>query len=153
MAIKIILDTNISEALQEIRAKVLNEIISTNHPVLLSAASSVLALVAYRIHTQGERANGSAIGTYSNSYMKVRESSKYNRSSDRKKILSLTRQMENDFSVVEEQNNIGLGFKNPANADKARWLEAAYPGTYVLSEDEDKVVVDVINGYIDGIFA
>jgi hypothetical protein len=153
MAIKILLDTNISEELQAIRTKVLAEISTTKHPVILAAATNVLALVAYRIHTQGERANGSPIGRYGTKYLKYREGPRFNRSSDPTMIFSLTRQMENDFSVVEEGESAGLGFKNSHNADKARWLEAAFPGTYILSAEEEKVVVDVINEYLNGVFA
>ena len=51
---------------------------------------------------------------------------KYNRTSDPKVILSLTRQMENDFSVIALGVGFGLGYKNKFNFDKARWAEKNY---------------------------
>ena len=48
---------------------------------------------------------------------------KYNRSSDTKIIVSLTRQLENDWSVLETPNGYGIGFTNSFNADKLRWVE------------------------------
>lgn len=49
---------------------------------------------------------------------------KYNRSTDTKKIYSLTRQMENDYAVVAGEIGWGIGFNNSHNADKARWVQA-----------------------------
>lgn len=153
MAIEITINTDVTKEVLALRQQIVDQIVQNNNPILLVAASSVLALVAHRIHTEGEKANGSKIGSYSNSYMKVRQSGKYNRNADRTMIFSLTRQMENDFTVVEENGGVGLGFKNAHNADKARWLEEKFPGTYLLNVGENKVVVDVINEYINGIFA
>lgn len=47
----------------------------------------------------------------------------YNRGSDTKVIVSLTRQLENNWSVMETQKGYGIGFTNPFNADKLRWVE------------------------------
>src|SRR5690606_38168279 len=49
---------------------------------------------------------------------------KYNRSSDTKVIISLTRQLENDWSVIATDKGYGVGFLNKQNLDKARWSEA-----------------------------
>ena len=51
---------------------------------------------------------------------------KYNRTADTKVILSLTRQMENDMSVVATGNGYGIGYLNPDNLKKARWNEETY---------------------------
>ncbi|MDB5199144.1 MAG: hypothetical protein JWO92_1107 [Chitinophagaceae bacterium] len=51
---------------------------------------------------------------------------KYNRTSDTKVVASLTRQMENDESVVATGNGYGIGFLNPLNFKKALWVEATY---------------------------
>ena len=106
--------------------------------------------VRQRIHVRGEKANGSPIGQYKNSYLKVRE--KYNRGSDRKKILSLTRQMEQDFVPIAENNEYGLGFNNVTNFNKATWQETANPGTYDLSERELELTNSVVEDYLNGIF-
>lgn len=76
----------------------------------------------------------------------------YNRGSDPKIILSLTRQMEQDFVPIAEGDTYGLGFNNPHNFDKATWQEEKHPGVYDLSEDEIKIAEDTIIDYINGVF-
>lgn len=51
---------------------------------------------------------------------------KHNRSSDTKVIISLTRQLENDWSVIATNKGYGIGFLNSHNFDKAKWTEATY---------------------------
>jgi hypothetical protein len=51
---------------------------------------------------------------------------RYNRSSDPKVILSLTRQMENDLSVLPSGSGYGIGFNNPDNFQKSQWNEKTY---------------------------
>lgn len=50
----------------------------------------------------------------------------YHRSDDTKVILSLTRQMENDLSVVETPTGYGIGYLNDFNYQKAVWCEETY---------------------------
>jgi hypothetical protein len=57
----------------------------------------------------------------------------YNRTTDTKVILSLTRQMENDLSVVPSGNGYGIGYLNPDNFKKAMFCEANY-GKKILSK-------------------
>ncbi len=63
---------------------------------------------------------------------------KYNRTADNKVILSLTRQMENDLSVVESPEGYGIGYLNPFNLQKATWCEATYkkPILTALTKEE-----------------
>ena len=49
----------------------------------------------------------------------------YNRGSDTKVIVSLTRQLENNWSVMETPKGYGIGFTNSFNADKLGWVEEA----------------------------
>ena len=83
---------------------------------------------------------------------------KYNRTDDTKIIFSLTRQMENDFSLKETKEPIktatgyGVGFKNRANADKYGWLNEKYPTVYELSEQEKKKVRDIAEDFIANAF-
>lgn len=101
----------------------------------------LIANIADRIHHKGLAADGTQIGTYSEAYMKVRTGEvkrrpnatnlktkktfstkpKFNRTSDTKVILSLTRQMENDYVPVAGPKGWGVGFTNPHNFDKATW--------------------------------
>ena len=70
---------------------------------------------------------------------------KYNRGSDTKVILSLTRQMENDMKVVAiKSGSYGIGFSNKLNFDKSQWCEKTYKKEgkiYALSSEE----VDAVN--------
>lgn len=119
-------------------------------PLMRIIVLGLVGEVRQRIHVRGEKANGSPIGQYKNSYLKVRE--KYNRGGDRKKILSLTRQMEQDFVPIAENNEYGLGFNNKTNFDKATWQEEANPGTYDLSALELELANSVVEDYLNGLF-
>lgn len=149
MPIEITIDSNFSQFKEEFEKQV-REIVENANPILFAGASGILALVSQRIHVDGKRANGSAVGQYANSYLRIRE--KNNRGADRKIILSLTRQMENDFTVVEVNGNVGLGFNNQTNFEKATFMEARFPGTYFISAEEEQVFIDVIDAYINGLF-
>lgn len=159
--------------------------------MLRSMAISTAGSMAYRIHTEGKKADGSQIGTYSPEYMKVRTGKfstntrfskgkskgqirpigvftkgknkgsprpRYNRTDDTKIVFSLTRQMENDFSLKETTEPIktatgyGVGFKNPKNADKAGWLEEKHPGTYKISPQEEQNVRNIAEDFIANAF-
>jgi hypothetical protein len=171
--------------------------------LLRSMAVNTAGDMAYRIHTEGKRADGSALGEYSKEYMKVRtglfttnktfskgknkgktkptgvftkgvnkgnQRPQYNRTSDTKVVASLTRQMENDFGLVgnndpiKTPNGYGVGFKNQnirpsvpgaktiTNTDKAGFIEKRYPGTYQLSEPEKKKIRDIAEDFIRNAF-
>jgi hypothetical protein len=65
---------------------------------------------------------------------------KYNRTNDPKVILSLTRQMENDMSVVESGTGYGIGYTNPDNFKKAGYCETTYKKkilTQLTSEERE----------------
>lgn len=76
-------------------------------------------------------------GTISRGVNKGSSRERYNRSGDTKVILSLTRQMENDYAVVAGEIGWGIGFNNSFNYDKATWNDNRYGKTvYDLTEDE-----------------
>lgn len=104
--------------------------------MLRTVAFDSVANIKQRIHVEGLNSDAAPIGEYSNAYMKVRRF--YNRSSDRKVILSLTRNMENDFTVVGGSGATGydLGFKNPDNTDKRVYMEEKYGTIYKPTEME-----------------
>lgn len=99
-------------------------------------AISMLPITHSRIFEQGKDSSGGDIGTYSKSYLKQRRKNNYPNSS--KVILQATRQMSNDFSVVLEDNFVGLGFKNQLNADKSAWAEGTY-GKDIFSHTKNEV--------------
>jgi hypothetical protein len=107
-----------------------------NDKVLRAIADSALSIVRPRIHQQGKRADGQPIGTYSNSYLKYRVKKK-NRENDGKVVLSLTRNMENDFQVIATDTGYGLGFNNPDNVKKADWLQNGTKATTVKAHKRD----------------
>jgi hypothetical protein len=92
--------------------------------LLRPVAIEVLPMMTERIHKRGEASDGGQIGTYSNNYLKYARQ-KAKRGMDPKVIVSLTRQLENNWSVLETSNGYGIGFTNPFNADKLRWVEEA----------------------------
>ncbi|MCW3466496.1 hypothetical protein [Chitinophaga nivalis] len=128
----------------------LNSLIVDKDQYMRGVVFGLVGEVRQRIHKRGQKADGSPIGEYKNSYLRIRE--KENRGNDRKIILSLTRQMEQDFVPVSENDQFGLGFNNPHNFDKAGWMENRFPNTYNLSDDELLMAEQAIQDYINGLF-
>jgi hypothetical protein len=98
------------------------QILRDPKPLLRLVALDVLNMVTERIHEKGEAADGSQIGTYNKNYLRRRQNN-YKRSSDSKIIVSLTRQLENDWAVKATERGWGIGFNNPHNAEKMHWVE------------------------------
>lgn len=123
-----------------------------DHPVnyMRPAVLVLSGEIRHRIHVDGQRADGGAIGTYQNSYMAIRKKNKRDNSS--KMIYSLTRQMEQDFVPIAQDDMYGLGFNNSHNFDKAMWLEEKRPGVYALSNNEIQLAEETITDYLNGIF-
>lgn len=117
--------------------------------LLRPVAFDVLALMEERIHEQGKAANGSPIGTYNNDYLRLRQR-KHKRSADTKIIVSLTRQLQNDWSVLATPNGWGIGFKNSHNADKMKWVEAIKKKKIaILSPYEKTYAVNKFQGLLN----
>ena len=113
-------------------------------------ATTVLPNMRYRIHTEGKDSQDKAFGEYNNAYLKRRQQKPYNRTSDPTIVLSRTRQMENDFSVVKNRsrNGYGLGFKNSFNGQKALWLQQRYGRYYIPDPNELKLLRDTTEQFI-----
>lgn len=91
-------------------------------------------------------------GVYSRGKNKGKPRKQYNRSADTKKVYSLTRQMENDFSVQPTQNGYGLGFNNPFNAQKAEWVqEQDKKIVYGTTKSESKLIADIAIEYVNNL--
>lgn len=73
----------------------------------------------------------------------------YNRENDSKVILSLTRQMENDLTVIAVGTGYGIGYLNPLNFKKAIWCEESYkkPILTKLATAEKETVKKVAQGF------
>lgn len=120
--------------------------------LLRPVAIEVIPMMTERIHQNGEASDDSQIGTYNNSYLKLRQN-KYKRDASVKIIVSLTRQLENNWSVIATQNGYGIGFTNPFNLQKARWAEENKDKKiFSLSKSEQKYAVDRINELIADAF-
>lgn len=137
--------------------KQFDELVSPQGELFREVALDLIPMIHDRIHQKGLAADGSEIGIYSDSYMRVRTGEvnrranasniktrkefstkpKYNRSSDPQVILSLTRQMENDYAVLPGEVGWGIGFNNPHNFDKASWNDERYGKVvYDLTDEE-----------------
>lgn len=78
----------------------------------------------------------------------------YNRTAETKVILSLTRQQESDWSVVEVKNQYGIGYKNPLNFQKSQWEEETYKKKiFDLTTEEQALADETINTYINNVFS
>jgi hypothetical protein len=104
-----------------------------------AAAIAVLPELRYRIHTSGKKTDGSKIGTYSNSYLKIRQS-QYNRTADSTVIASLTRQLEDAYTLKATEkgytiDNLGNTIENDSKT-KTEYLTEKYGEIWALSERE-----------------
>lgn len=119
--------TNLGEVIGDVSGRL--AVLENPDYLLRPVCFDLIDLMTKRIHENGIASDGSPIGTYNNAYLKLREK-KYSRTADKKVIVSLTRQLENDWSVIPTTNGYGIGFKNSLNFDKAGWVE----------EQKDKVI-------------
>ena len=97
-----------------------------------------------RIHTKGQDSSEKQIGTYSNGYLALRKKS--GRGGDTKIIVSFTRQLENDWAVLATEKGYGIGFNNPFNTKKARWVEENKDvKIFNLTPSEQEYILDRLN--------
>jgi hypothetical protein len=115
--------------------------------LLRTIANVMLDETRFRIHNEGLNAKATQIGTYTAQYLKTRIK-KYNRTADKKVILSLTGQMENDWKVIAVQGGYGLGFSNSFNANKAKWAQERFGTIYQLTPEEMKQIQLIINDWL-----
>lgn len=125
------------------------ELLRDREYLLRPLAIETIPLMKERIHEKGQASDGTPIGSYSNDYMRVRE--KYNRGDSRKIIVALTSQLENDWAVIATEKGYGIGFNNPYNADKMRWVEAAKSKIIAnLSPAEKAYIKERLQELVDG---
>ena len=132
--------TNLSEVLTNLIAQ-MNE--QLGRQIAREVAVSLKPVIAVRIHQEGKDANGDQIGTYKPSYLELR-TKKYKRTADPTVILSLTKQMENDFSVQETQLGYGLGYNNPFNYQKAQWNELNFKRLIFGLTNEEQIIANQV---------
>lgn len=154
----ITLKTNIGVISERIKEKL--GILADKEYLLRPVCFDVIDLMTKRIHVDGKDSDNTDIGTYSKGYMSLRTGTfkrlkkkdgtdiirpKYNRTTDTKVVISLTRQLENDWSVIATEKGYGIGFLNEFNMQKARWTEGTYSKKiFNLSEAEQDHAISVI---------
>lgn len=116
---------NIKTNLPEISNRLIEKLkkLQDKEYLLRPVCVDLIDLMTKRIHIDGKASDGDQIGTYSIGYLRLRQKAPYNRTSDKKVIVSLTRQLENDWSLIATKAGYGIGFKNSFNLQKARWVE------------------------------
>lgn len=119
--------------------------------LLRAVTSAMLPITADRIHEKGLNAAGGQIGTYSDSYMKLRLEN--GNTADKKVILFFTGQMQNDYKVVPlSDTEYALGYSNQLNANKADWAEDKYGKIFALTDSEMEQVEAIVADYVTNIF-
>jgi hypothetical protein len=138
------IQTNIGQVTKAIAERL--KILRDPEYLLRPVAFGLIDKMTQRIHIEGKGSDETEIGQYSNSYLKQRQRKPYNRTADTKIIVSLTRQLENDWSVIAVDKGYGIGFKNSFNLQKARWVEENKgKKIFSLSPTEEKYTIDYIN--------
>lgn len=134
--------------------KQFEELVLPQGELFREVALDLIPMIHDRIHQKGLAADGTEIGVYSDSYMRVRTGAvkhrkdskqpNYHRTSDTQVILSLTRQLENDYAVLPGEVGWGIGFNNAHNFDKATWNDKRYGKVvYDLTDEELEHAVKV----------
>lgn len=122
--------------------------------LLRPVAIELIPLMTRRIHINGKAADGTPIGKYAASYMKVRK--KHKRTEPQNKVvISLTSQLENEWAVVPlpEKKGYGIGFLSPLSANKAKWVEEHFnKKIFQLSDSEQKFATQRLNELINDAF-
>ena len=117
----------------------LPEITINTEKALRAATFALWATMRQRIFFDGLKSDGSAIGTYSASYLKRRQKPPYNRTSDPKKILVLTDSLRLNFIFEAlNKNTYGIGINGQDNIDKAEWND---PSNEIFTPSENEIKI------------
>jgi hypothetical protein len=137
-------------ALKELQGRVLSA--AQADSLLREIAVSMVGEIQKRIHTDGKKADGSNIGTYSDGYLKQRIKAK--NFSDPKVVLFYTGDMQNDWKIIPlSDTEYGLGYDNSLNANKADWAEERFGKIFALTDKELNDVSTIVQAYLDKVFA
>lgn len=127
------------------------ELLKSKEFLLRPLAIETIPLMKERIHVEGKASDGGQIGEYANSYMRTRE--KAGRGQGRKIIVALTSQLEQDWAVIATPTGYGIGFNNPFNLQKARWVEEGQSKIiFNLSADEKQYISERLQELVNEAF-
>ena len=74
----------------------------------------------------------------------------YHRTADTKVIASLTRQMENDMSVLPSGSGYGIGYNNADNFKKSQYVEATYKKKiFSITTEERELAKQTAQNFLD----
>lgn len=89
------------------------------------------------------------VGVFTKGKDKGEPRPRYNRTADTKVIISLTRQMENDMTIIPTEKGYGIGYLNSDNADKVGYVEHTYmKDIFGLTEDEKQIAIDTATEFV-----
>jgi hypothetical protein len=120
----------------QIVGKILSGIGDISNPETVSraAAAAVLPELRERIHERGEKSDGTPIGTYSNSYLRLRE--RKGKGANAKVIASFTRALQNGYTLKAEGNGYLIGNISEDGNEKVKYLTEMYGDLWKLSLTE-----------------
>ena len=132
---------NLSSNIKVVIADILSNVKEINNPETISraAAAAVMPELRERIHERGEMPDGSKIGTYSNSYLKVRQ--REGKGSDTNVIISFTRQLQNGYTLTATDDGYTIGNISPDGDMKVGYMIELYGDIWKLSEAEEKIAL------------
>lgn len=132
---------NLSSNIKVVIADILSNVKEINNPETISraAAAAVMPELRERIHERGEMPDGSKIGTYSNSYLKVRQ--REGKGSDTNVIISFTRQLQNGYTLTATDDGYTIGNISPDGDMKIGYMIELYGDIWKLSEAEEKTAL------------
>lgn len=114
-------------------------------------ATSLMAAIRKRVHTDGIATDGRPIGKYSKSYLKYTRP-KYGRTEGSKVVLSLTRTMENGMVLFPIERGTAIGYSTPELLQRALWQEnrPSYGSRAIFqpTEQEKEMCVQIARDYI-----
>ena len=139
--------TNISQVVDQIKTRF--DILRDKEYLLRPLAVEIIPMMKERIHVDGKASDGSQIGEYANSYMRRRQEA--GRGQSRKIIVALTSQLEQDWAVLATNTGYGVGFNNPFNAEKLRWVEEQKSKIISnLSAEEKQYITERVQELVNG---
>ena len=132
---------NLSSNIKVVIADILSNVKEINNPETISraAAAAVMPELRERIHERGAMPDGSKIGTYSNSYLKVRQ--REGKGSDTNVIISFTRQLQNGYTLTATDDGYTIGNISPDGDMKVGYMIELYGDIWKLSEAEEEMAL------------
>lgn len=145
--------SGIQGMVNKLRGKLLS--ITEKDSVTRVVASTMAGVVRKRIHEQGKNADDTNIGDYDEKYLRVRQ--KNNRGTSKKVIISLTRELENDFGLsvtnpIKTSGGWGIGFvrntdrDGVTHSDISNYMEEKYGKIWSLTSKEYNMAIMVAQG-------